>query len=508
MNEHKKIYDVMIVGSGWGGLMSAMILSLHGWKVLVLEKNRQFGGSLQTFSFKKELFDACVHYIGSMNQGASLHQIFKYLGVLEGLDLEYLAKEGFDHIYCEHELIGKIPQGFLNAKEDFIQRFPCETQNIEQYFQWISDIVNEFPLYSLNDGLEEGKSKYWHWSMTEVLEDLFKDQQLIQLLMGNAFLYNGTMKTTPFYEHALIMFSYWQGAVKFKNGSSQLTRNALKVIRENGGVYLKNEKVLTIAKKQAIFEIETLQHKYYAQQVIYNGSLKTIPPLLSQEKIPKRWLKRIEQAQVAMSCFMIHAVIQPTTIPYKPRNIYWNSSDVYNTKLEDIHFWPFNFAIYFNEDRQNIGWVSSITILAYLSSEVFSSFYNSETKAENEFKNIKIQESYFTLKEELAEKLLSKIEVYFPEVFEKITDYSIATPLTLENYLNYPQGSMYGIMKNAEFVMKETFLTRSPLKGLWLTGQDIGMHGILGVSITSLVTCMQIMNIEDPSAFLKSIKEC
>ncbi|MBL7884204.1 MAG: NAD(P)-binding protein, partial [Bacteroidia bacterium] len=67
-------YDVVIIGSGLGGLESAYILSKEGYKVLVLEKNRQLGGSLQIFVREKAIFDTGIHYIGGLNEGQNLHQ--------------------------------------------------------------------------------------------------------------------------------------------------------------------------------------------------------------------------------------------------------------------------------------------------------------------------------------------------------------------------------------------------------------------------------------------------
>ena len=53
-----KKYDVVIIGSGLGGLVSAVILAKEGKSVCVLEKNNQYGGNLQTFVRDKTIFDA------------------------------------------------------------------------------------------------------------------------------------------------------------------------------------------------------------------------------------------------------------------------------------------------------------------------------------------------------------------------------------------------------------------------------------------------------------------
>lgn len=83
-------FDFVIIGSGMGGLTSALILAKKGYKVLVLEKNPQVGGALQVFSRDKCIFDTGVHYIGGLDKGENLYQLFKYLGIYDDLRLKSL----------------------------------------------------------------------------------------------------------------------------------------------------------------------------------------------------------------------------------------------------------------------------------------------------------------------------------------------------------------------------------------------------------------------------------
>ena len=84
--ENKK-YDVVIIGSGLGGLACAYILAKEGYKVCVLEKNRQYGGSLQIFSRDKVIFDTGIHYIGGLDKGQNLYNYFKYFDLIDKLKL-------------------------------------------------------------------------------------------------------------------------------------------------------------------------------------------------------------------------------------------------------------------------------------------------------------------------------------------------------------------------------------------------------------------------------------
>jgi len=69
-------YDTIIIGSGLGGLMTALILAKEGRKVAIVEKNKQFGGNLQSFFRDGVLFDTGVHYVGSLEKGQPLHNYF------------------------------------------------------------------------------------------------------------------------------------------------------------------------------------------------------------------------------------------------------------------------------------------------------------------------------------------------------------------------------------------------------------------------------------------------
>ena len=69
-------YDIVIVGSGLGGLACGTILAKEGYKVCVLEKNKQIGGNLQTYVRDRVIFDSGVHYVGGLDKGQNLYAAF------------------------------------------------------------------------------------------------------------------------------------------------------------------------------------------------------------------------------------------------------------------------------------------------------------------------------------------------------------------------------------------------------------------------------------------------
>ena len=148
-----EIFDIVVIGSGLGGLECALILAKEGYKVCVLEKNRQFGGNLQTYVREKCIFDTGVHYIGGLEKGQNLYQIFKYLGIMDHLKLKRLDEDCFDIVSFEGDLkVYKYAQGYDKFYENLAQQFPEEKEAIKKYCDKLQDISTHFPLFNLKEG--------------------------------------------------------------------------------------------------------------------------------------------------------------------------------------------------------------------------------------------------------------------------------------------------------------------------------------------------------------------
>ena len=70
------MYDVIVIGSGLGGLVCARQLAKKGRSVLVLERQVQPGGCLQSFRRGNFEFDTGLHYVGGLAEGQPLYEAF------------------------------------------------------------------------------------------------------------------------------------------------------------------------------------------------------------------------------------------------------------------------------------------------------------------------------------------------------------------------------------------------------------------------------------------------
>jgi phytoene dehydrogenase-like protein len=90
----KTDYDVIIIGSGAGGLAAAVPLAQAGQRVLVCEQHEVPGGWTHSFTLQGYRFSPGVHYIGEVQPGGSLRRVYEGLGVSQDLEFCELNPDG------------------------------------------------------------------------------------------------------------------------------------------------------------------------------------------------------------------------------------------------------------------------------------------------------------------------------------------------------------------------------------------------------------------------------
>ena len=129
-NQNEK--DVLIIGSGIGGLSSGIILIKLGYKVTIVEKNREPGGMMR--SYKRFGIDCPVgiHYLGALDKDQPLRRIFDYLGVTTKLPIEQMGINGPIDKYIFDDFSFDLPSGLDAYEESLRENFPQDNLQITE----------------------------------------------------------------------------------------------------------------------------------------------------------------------------------------------------------------------------------------------------------------------------------------------------------------------------------------------------------------------------------------
>ncbi len=494
----KKEYDILVIGSGLGGLVSALILAKEGLKVCVLEKNNQYGGNLQTFSRDKMIFDTGVHYLGGLSKGQNLHQFFSYLEIMDELELQKMDENGYDKItFGNDEIEYSHAQGYANFVEQLSKYFPDERENLEDYCEEIQRVCNHFPRYNVV-GRDYYSEEILHLNTKRFIESITQNKKLQSVLLGSNFLYGGNSEDVPFYVHALTVNSYIQSAYKCVKGGSQISKLLIRKLRQYGAEVHKHAEVseLIFDEKDILTGAKTkLGKEYLAKQFISNIEIRSMIKMIGEERLKKSFLNRVFSWEPVSSCFSVYLVLKPHSIPNFNYNIYHYSNEdlVWNAYRYDKNSWPETYMLSSTQSKHYPDFAESLTAISYMDFAEVKEWEKTFNTVADEHER---GELYDIFKKEKAEKMIDALEKKIPDLRYSIKRIYTSSPLSYRDYIGSFEGSMYGYIKSSENPLKTMVSPRTKINNLFLTGQSVNMHGILGCTIGAFNTCAEILGKE------------
>ncbi|HNW82304.1 MAG TPA: NAD(P)/FAD-dependent oxidoreductase [bacterium] len=484
------MYDTVVIGSGLSGLICAYILSKEGQKVCLVEQHSKPGGCMQTFKRDDRVFDTGIHYVGGLGEGENLNSYFKYFRIMDKLKLRRLDENAFDKISFSGDT-NEYPLaiGYDNFVEQLSVYFPDEREGLKKYVDFLKTAVASFPLYNLSvKNTEVPEDLFYQKNAKEVICSFTNNVRLQNVLAGNCPLYAGVASKTPIHVHALINDNFIKSSWRLVDGGSQIADALVENIKKNG-VEIKTGTKITLmaADKRELKYIEAENgEKIYAAKFISTIHPASMLDMLEGDSLNPAYKEKIYSLEDTVGVFGLYLTLKDNSFKYRNSNYYhYNSENVWTADRKG-HFNSFMFLT--PAISKSEVYADSATALAYMK--------YSEVEKWKDTRYLKRGSEYEDFKKRRADMLVNNLCEKFPDLSGAIEKVHTSTPLTFRDYVGARNGALYGVLRNSNEPQNSFLSPRTRIKNLYLSGQNIILHGILGVTIGAVLTCGSMLGFD------------
>ena len=484
---------VLIIGSGVGGLSTAIILAKLGIDVTVLEKNFRPGGLLRSYTRDGIECGVGVHYLGSLDRGQILRSFFDYLGVSEGIPVVKMGQDGVIDRYIFDSSINSppifdLPQGMDGYEENLNRAFPGEEEKIAKLLIPLRQAGRQLHgldfLYSTDNDfslLDQSQS------LGEILTELQCSPGLRSVLSIPSCWIGVPPNDCPAYYHNMALASYVSSSWRLERNGSDMADVFAGRLKELGGRIVVGEEVSRINVEDRVVTGLQLRsgEDLTAGTVIGAVHPKVVLKMLSRGDVKPSYRQRISNLQDTHGIFSVHVRLDADMHQEIPYNVF-KINVAHNGDVVDLKY----YQIRKSEKKD----ATLLSILTSGKDELWAPW--SETKSGYRGGD------YLERKEKHAAELVREAEEQFGS-FKGLKILDAYTPLTIRDWVNSPGGSAYGVLRSSSQMLATALLNRTAVKGLYLAGQSVMAPGIIGTIMGSLSTVKLILGAEE---FEKRVK--
>ena len=521
-NKIKDIHwDAILVGSGPSSMACASSLSQMGKKCLILEQNEQLGGGAHTWSKNGYEFETGIHYLGN---DPEMFQMIKFLSHNE-IKFSDIGTNVYDNVLYDNIIIGNEHYPFYSGKDNLIkmlkEKFPDEHCRIDKFFVLFDrytsvNVKNQSRLffiikssfYLINGWIKQLLIKIlcpdYYYFVSHTIKDILEDcdikisSRLGSVLLGQYGDYGLTPDKITAMIHFGVMAHYINGSVYPDGGSGTLVKKLNNVVIAGGGNSFVNACVSSfIINEDKCAGVVVNGDKIYGDNIISSIGVYKSYYLITKTNINYKIetiKNNIEKHRILSTSFNFMFV--SLELPEGVKDTSSHNSWIYpqddfidmENKINNNEPWsrPMPMFVASGSEKDKIWKYKNKKTIVVLSNTPWSWVEKwSHLNKKERKNNVEYQKYKKLCQDKMMEQGFMKI---YPHLKDYIKYIEIGTPLSTNEYLSTINGECYGEGMTPTKMLNNNYNSITPIKNLYVTGQDVITIGYTGSIFAGYLT--------------------